>query len=680
MSLREITNLTGIYARFVKLQAKGSLRSHLFLIVVFFFFIAPRIVLANSSDSLKSVFYQSKNADKRLEIAFQFGSQNLSNPKECFPIVIAALRDSSSATNNFFVAKSLRLLGTLYYYQAVNDSALFYYQKALIYFGKTGDTKEITKTLKNIGLVYSNKGDYQKAIEYYIKTLSYFESQKDTNNIIANLNDLGNAFTLSGNSEKGLDCQRKALSWLSKFPLPAVKGNVLNSIGYIYEDLNQMDSAIYYYDQSLILKEKYSTIFSQLNTRNNLCDCYFALNKSEKSIRCFEELIPLQRKVGDNEGIIRSYINMANGYGKLKNFKRSIDLLNEVKPLIDSIGTLRNKMDFYSNLEIVQAGSGNYKSAYKSQNFYQTFKDSLFNEDKNRQLLDISTKYEVEKKNRQLLENAEQLALAHNEALLSQLSIRKRNFWLTVLGGVLILVILSARLIIMRQRSKAELEKSNAVISERDRGTLAIIDAQEEERTRIAKELHDGVGNQLLALHLKWNNAIDQMSENDGLKEELRSGSKLLKEAMNEVRSVSHQMMPKVLSEFGLIPAIEEMLDRSLTPASIKHQFDSHIEEKNFDKKMEVAIYRILQELITNVIKHSNAAEVQVQLFSNQGYLILILEDNGKGLPADGKASNGIGLTSIQSRLHTINGEFSITPGPYTGTLVTIRIPIKYEH
>ena len=665
---------TSLYINFV-----GFCRSKKPIVVLLFCLIFHATVLASFSDSLISVFQKSNNANERLEIAIKFTGLNLSNPSDCFPILHEALRDSSKGAKSLLVGKSLRYIGILYYYQSVHDSSLFYYQKALSVFEKTGDAKEVTKTLKNIGLVYSNKGDYQKAIEYYIKTLSYFESQKDTQNIISNLNDLGNAFMLSGNKDKGLDCQRKALTWLSKYPLPAIKGNVYNSIGYIYHELNQVDSAIFYFGKSLELKKQYGNVFSQLTTKNNLCDCYFLQGETEKSIRCFEQIVPLQRQAGDNEGIIRSYINMANGYEKLKNYNRGIALLKEVKPLLDSIGTLRNKMDYYRNLQTLRAENGDYNAAYKAQKLYQTFKDSLFNEEKNRQLLDVSTKYEVEKKNRQLIENTEQLTEAHNQALLSQLAIRKRNFWLTVLGGVLILVILSARLIIQRQRSKAELEKSNAVILERDRGTLSLIDAQEEERTRIAKELHDGVGNQLLALHLRWNNAIHQLDENIALKDELNAGSTLLKEVMNEVRSVSHQMMPKVLSEFGLIPAIEEMLDRSLTPASIKYHFDSHIEEKKLNKKMEVAIYRIIQELITNVIKHSNAAEVQVQLFSNQGYLILILEDNGKGLPADGKATDGIGLTSIQSRLHTINGEFSITPGPYTGTLVTIRIPIKYE-
>ncbi|MBZ0243642.1 MAG: sensor histidine kinase [Bacteroidales bacterium] len=425
------------------------------------------------------------------------------------------------------------------------------------------------------------------------------------------------------------------------------------------------------------LKQRYGNVYSQLNTRNNLCDCYFHLDKQEKALRCYEQLIHLQREVNDQKGLLRSYINLANGNAKLKNYQKAIRLLDDIKPLLDSVGTLKNQMDFYRNLQWILAENGNYKEAYKAQKTYQTLKDSLFNEEKNHQIVELSTKYEVEKKNSQLAENKEQLTAAQNEILIAQLHVKNRNFWLHILGLISLLVILISVLLIQRQRAESALEKSQAVIAERDRGTLALVDAQEEERLRIAKELHDGVGNQLLALHLKWQSLDKKIDSDEVLKKEFESGSRMLKDVMDEVRSVSHQMMPKVLSEFGLIPAIEEMLHRSLSTTTIKHRFDSSAVNQKLDKKLEVAIYRILQELINNVIKHSNATEVQVQLFSNPGYLVLMLEDDGKGMPIAENPADGIGLSSIKSRLHTIDGEFSIVPGPYTGTLVTIRIPIK---
>ncbi len=647
------------------------------LVGLFFCMSVAQIIFANPSDSLIAVFHQSKDVDERFDIAYKIAVLNISTPKICFPILHEAIRDSSRATDDFIVGKLVRALGVLHYYQSSLDSALYYYQNALGIFESIGDETETVSTKKNIGLVYSNQGDYPEAIKMLMDAHAYFESKNDTTSTIANFNDIGNAFALSNNDDKALAYQFKALELLAKFPNPSLEGNVYNSIGYVYAEKEQLDSAVYYYEKSLKLKQQYGNVYSQLNTRNNLCDCYSGLDKQEKAIQCYEQLIHLQREVNDQEGLFRSYLNIANENAKLKNYQKAIRLLDDIKPLLDSIGTLKNQMDFYRNLQWILAENGNHKKAYEAQKSYQTLRDSLFNEEKNHQIVELSTKYEVEKKNSQLAENKEQLTAAQNEILIAQLHVKNRNFWLHILGLISLLVILISVLLIQRQRAESALEKSQAVIAERDRGTLALVDAQEEERLRIAKELHDGVGNQLLALHLKWQSLDKKNDFDEVLKKEFESGSRMLKDVMDEVRSVSHQMMPKVLSEFGLIPAIEEMLHRTLSTTTIKHRFDSSAVNQKLDKKLEVAIYRILQELINNVIKHSNATEVQVQLFSNPGYLVLMLEDDGKGMPTEKNPADGIGLTSIRSRLHTIDGEFSIVPGPYTGTLVTIRIPIK---
>ncbi|MCK9451048.1 MAG: sensor histidine kinase [Bacteroidales bacterium] len=647
------------------------------LVGLFFCMSLIQTTFANPSDSLIVAFHQSKDVDERFDIAYKVAVLYISTPKICFPILHEAIRDSSRATDDFIVGKVVRALGVLHFYQASLDSALYYYQNALGVFERIGEETESVKTKKNIGLVYSNQGDYPEAIKMLMEVHAYFESINDTVSNIANFNDIGNAFALSNNDDKALAYQFKALELLAQFPNPSLEGNVYNSIGYVYAGKEQLDSAVYYYEKSLKLKERYGNVYSQLNTRNNLCECYSRLDKYEKAILCYEQLIPLQREVNDQEGLFRAYLNIANENAKLKNYQKAIRLLDDIVPLLNSISTLKNQMDFYRNLQWILAGSGNYKKAYEAQKLYQTLRDSLFNEEKNHQIIELSTKYEVEKKNSQLAENKEQLTAAQNEMLIAQLHVKNRNFWLLALGLISLLVILISVFLIQRQRAESALEKSQAVIAERDRGTLALVDAQEEERLRIAKELHDGVGNQLLALHLKWQSLDKKIDFDKVVKKEFEAGSKMLKDVMDEVRSVSHQMMPKVLSEFGLIPAIEEMLHRSLSTTTIKHRFDASAVNQKLDKKLEVAIYRILQELINNVIKHSNATEVQVQLFSNPGYLILILEDDGKGIPTDKNPADGIGLTSIRSRLHTINGEFSIVPGPYTGTLVTIRIPIK---
>jgi signal transduction histidine kinase len=215
-------------------------------------------------------------------------------------------------------------------------------------------------------------------------------------------------------------------------------------------------------------------------------------------------------------------------------------------------------------------------------------------------------------------------------------------------------------------------EKSDAILLEKEKGLSAVFDATEKERQRIAKDLHDSVGQQMSGLKLAWSNLIQSKEPIQNQKENLGKLSAVLEDAASEVRDISHQMMPKVLTEFGLGPAIQEMLDKSLQLTNLKYEFEQFNINERFDSRIEVSLYRICQELVNNVIKHSSATLLAVQLFKNQNHLILIVEDNGSGIAS--QISDGHGILNIKSRLNTINGEVNYEPGHQAGTTATVRI------
>ena len=134
-------------------------------------------------------------------------------------------------------------------------------------------------------------------------------------------------------------------------------------------------------------------------------------------------------------------------------------------------------------------------------------------------------------------------------------------------------------------------------------------------------------------------------------------------------------MMPKVLEEFGLIPALEEMLEKSLTLTPLKYSFEHHNFNERLSRKVELSLFRITQELLNNVIKHSGANFVSVQLFKNGNQLILIVEDNGKGFLITNR-KDGHGLLNINSRLNTIQGKVNYEASKNAGTTATVRIDL----
>ena len=185
-----------------------------------------------------------------------------------------------------------------------------------------------------------------------------------------------------------------------------------------------------------------------------------------------------------------------------------------------------------------------------------------------------------------------------------------------------------------------------------------MIQATEEERKRIAKELHDGVGQQMTAVKMSWQNLSSKINaSNNELYNELVKITSMLDDASRDVRAVSHQMMPRTLIEMGLKKAIEDMLTKSLGSANIQYQFDCIGIKDRLPEKVELTLFRIAQELTNNIIKHSNATQAIFQLIQRSGQLVFIVEDNGKGISKN--EQEGIGIFNMLSRINTMNGNIN---------------------
>ncbi len=212
------------------------------------------------------------------------------------------------------------------------------------------------------------------------------------------------------------------------------------------------------------------------------------------------------------------------------------------------------------------------------------------------------------------------------------------------------------------------------MVREKEAGLKAVFTATEEERQRIAKDLHDGIGQQLSGIKLSLGKQANTLGSE--AKEALSPILHVVDQTAHDVRNLSHQMMPKSIQELGLVPAIDDMLHKSLGLSDLEYAFEHfNVESKRYDARLEIGLYRVCQELVNNIIKHSGAKAVTVQLFENKNSPILIVEDNGRGFDLDHQKS-GIGLTNIQSRINTFDGEVNWEPSPGSGTVATVKVPI----
>ncbi|MBN4062371.1 sensor histidine kinase, partial [Bacteroidales bacterium AH-315-I05] len=224
-------------------------------------------------------------------------------------------------------------------------------------------------------------------------------------------------------------------------------------------------------------------------------------------------------------------------------------------------------------------------------------------------------------------------------------------------------------LLFNRHQLKESENFNKKLLVERQSRTKAIIEAQEDERKRIAKDLHDGIGQVLTSAKLSLQNT--QGNNDNSVDESLA----MIDTACEQVRRISHNMMPRVLEQNGLIPAIEGLLNSTLGNAAIEFDFEHFEVKKKYEPKIELGIFRIGQELIQNIIKHADANKVNIQLYQNKKQLVLMVEDTGKGFSTEEK-SMGMGLASIITRAESLNGEANIESELNQFTRVTVRIPI----
>jgi signal transduction histidine kinase len=285
----------------------------------------------------------------------------------------------------------------------------------------------------------------------------------------------------------------------------------------------------------------------------------------------------------------------------------------------------------------------------------------------------MQVKFETEEKEKLLLEEQHKKQVAENNNLQLDLKLTTRNNLLLLSGALLLLVFFGGYFWIQRNRKLLEAEKNRALIEEKDRGLKAVITAQEEERARVARELHDGIVQELTILKNQLQTAIPNTSGETQLL--LEKISQDLNSSSKEVRNISHQLMPLALKELGIVAALKDMLDKVLSPANISFDFEEIGMNERLPEKIEVSLYRIAQELTNNIIKHSGANQVTLTLNNRGGFVTMIVEDNGHGFKTNSK-SDGIGLTNISSRINLVHGELKYESNAESGTVTIVRIPL----
>lgn len=226
--------------------------------------------------------------------------------------------------------------------------------------------------------------------------------------------------------------------------------------------------------------------------------------------------------------------------------------------------------------------------------------------------------------------------------------------------------------ILVDQKTKELNQKQNEV-------KKALLIGEEIERKRVATELHDGIGSLLSTLKLNAESIdLDEKDLNDKEKQAYKNLIELIDKACVELRNISHNMMPAGIEQFGIFQTLETIIKKINNTERIKFSFEQININERFNRDLELSIYRIILELLNNIIKHSSAKNANIQVIKNDELVNIIVEDDGKGFDVN-NVKYGMGFVNIQSRVEAFGGKLVLDSKPFRGCTIIIEIPIIYE-
>ena len=581
------------------------------------------------------------------------------------------------------LAHSYYSLGNYYFFNSKMDSCLSFLDKAQPYAEKINEPLLQSSILSTKGGAYNKLGAVILSISTQIEskyildkidTLTLNEDERHKfkgQNLVLN-NTLANLYNKTEDYEKALFFYNKAYHTAMDLGSKPNASIILNNKGDLLVKMNRLEEGLEVLETAKEMKinaglpERYIAV-SDLN----IGIAHFEMGNFDDALESYRKSLETNRKNNNKLGVMQAITErgiLFNSYGRplearedCETGKQIATEINDSEYLIKACGCL---YETYNSL-------GNYKESLQNHELFTKVKDSVFNEKNIRKITQVDMQYDFDKK------EAEQQAVIDRKN-------RQKN---QILLGLIALGVFALMLFIFfRKRLKYQktIAKQQEVLQHQKITDLqqknkltamsSMIEGQEAERLRIAKDLHDSLGGLLSTVKAHFS-TIQKECESLNEVPLTEKTNHLIDEACVEVRRISHNMMPHALSISGLEGAVQDIAERLND-----QKYNATFEVNNLPKletTREVMVYRLVQEIVSNIRKHAKAKNIFIQLFGHKNEINLIVEDDGAGFDYPKAVSNGgLGLKSINSRVAFLDGKIEWDTYPGRGTNININMPV----
>ena len=625
------------------------------------------------------------------------------------------------------------LLAHYFNHRRLSDSSNFYV-KAFMKLNTVGNDSLICRrkigAYNLIAINYKNKGLVEESKKWHQKGIILAKKYNEEGSYFTHLHGLAVDYVALGDLNLALRLFKECLTY--KKNLEITMGSYIN-IGQIYAENKDFETSDLFLKKGLKLAKKHQFTSAVTTILLSLASNAKILNKKEEALVLYERVIEIASKHKFHKERLIAEMSIGSVLIDTGNFDDaeliySLALSNAIE-----FGYLDQQLSIYDHLKTIAIHKSDYKKGYYFSSQYYAVKDSIGQLQRNKEINELEVKYQtlqkekeisilqVEKVNRDLelanqkeaiqnLElqreiekkenenellsflNATEKTTNENSLLRKNQEIKETQFLIQqtetkrqkgikniILYSFLIFLIPIIGLLYtyyLKLKAQSQLSKKQEEINEQKIASIlkdqelklvkASIKGQNNERERIALELHDSIGGNIAGIKLLLNNSDTS---------DLTSINLQIDETYRQVRDLSHNLIPKKFSKNNFCNILREYLNNILKGSSITSNINAYpVEDVDLlDESLQAEIFKIIQELITNTIKHAKASSIDIQINLIDNVLGIIFEDNGIGFNAQ-KQTNGIGFKNMKSRLKKISGVLNIDSNPKIGTIISIEI------
>ena len=580
------------------------------------------------------------------------------------------------------------LLGKVKTYTEMrSDSVPFFAFQAVTVAEKAGLVSHISKALEGLGEYYMTKENFSEAINSYILALKLEEKLGNQRRVADMYDLLGAVYFYQEIFPKALDYNQKALTIYLNLKDTLNMAKVLSHLGSLYtsheycekrtadQTKEDYQMALNYYQQSLTLLETKNVQEGIVNAWSNIGNLYRRMGELDKALQYVQRAVNYYRQTSNINRLPATIRMLGQIYNRQQKYDLALACLLESK----EIGEREKRTDgiqfLYEDIAQTYENQKDYKNSLKYYKKYMILRDSIYNNEKSQQVFELETKYQAEKKQNEI----EKLILVKQQRTLVIYILIASFLIVSLLGWTYFRNIRNKKIIAdqkleIKEKQLLELEKERQLIAAK-----SVLQGEEAERSRLAGDLHDGLGGLLTGVKLK----LSSMKENAIITSEnlahFNHALDLLDTSITEMRRVAHNLMPETLMHYGLQTALADFIKQVEPEGMPIMRFNTFGDDLRYDKELEITLYRISQELVTNAIKHAHAKQIDIQLFTENNRICVQIIDNGIGFDPErlDPSKTGKGLKNIRDRVTAFNGRFEILSEHGKGTESTIEFLIS---